>query len=110
MEHHKKRAENRLVDATLSRMKEGKYNDSRGLWFVVKGGSRSWTFRYKLDKRERALEPIQLPRSPGPENWRFRQCAEEYISANQADWRLATLESVVGRFRTLGSIDSHLTR
>jgi hypothetical protein len=55
VKHHKKRVENRLVDATLSRLKQGKYNDGRGLWFIVKGGSRSWTLRYKIDGRERYM-------------------------------------------------------
>ena len=128
MKHHKKRAENRLVDATLSRVRPGKYNDGKGLWFIVKGGSRSWTFRYKIDGKERymglggypavpvararelalqarsdiaaGLDPIEARARRAVDKKAqealevarrksFRQCAEEYIAANQADWRNA---------------------
>ena len=54
MRHHRKRAENRLVDTALPK-RPGKYADGKGLWFIVDGGSRSWLFRYKMGGRERYM-------------------------------------------------------
>jgi integrase len=54
LRHHKKRAENRLVDTALPK-RPGKYSDGKGLWFIVDGGSRSWLFRFKINGRERYM-------------------------------------------------------
>jgi Arm DNA-binding domain len=46
---------NRLKAVELPRLKTGMYHDGGGLWLQVRGGSRSWLFRYSREKKAKVM-------------------------------------------------------